>query len=98
MKPSQLADIGARNRRTGRRYPITDCNYRPVGFRDFTARCTGTPRSSFAEISRDYFNSEARRSLVLEVVLFAVISVTVAPAILDCARALLEFIRAIGAS
>ena len=95
MKPSQFFESGLPKERTVRRLPFTDWNYRSAGFPDFKTRCAGTPPSSFAEISRDYFNSEARRSLVFELVLFALITATVVPAILDCGRALLEFTHAI---
>jgi hypothetical protein len=94
MKPSQFIESGLPGKRIVRRFPFTDWNYRAVGFPNFKSRCAGTPRSSFAEISRDYFNSEARRGFVFESVLFALISATVVPAILDCGRALLEFTHA----
>jgi hypothetical protein len=94
MKPKQFIESGLPNEKILRRFPSTDWNYRSVGFPDFKSRCARTPRSSFAEISRDYFNSEARRGFVFESVLFALISVTVVAAILDCARALLEFTHA----
>jgi len=71
MKPSQFIESGLPGKRIVRRFPLTDWNYRAVGFPNFKSRCAGTPRSSFAEISRDYFNSEARRGFVFELVLFA---------------------------
>jgi hypothetical protein len=95
MKPKQFIESGLPKEKKLRRFPSTDWNYRSVGFPDFKARSAGTPHSSFAEISRHYFDSEARRSLVFESVLFALISVTVVLAILDCGRALLEFTRAL---
>ncbi len=94
MKPSQLTEIGSREQRISRRFPITHYNYQSVGFHGFNTHCTGTSRSSFAEISRDYFKAEARRGFVIEAVLFVVITATALPAILDCGRALLGFLRA----
>jgi hypothetical protein len=94
MKP--LSSIQNTPRDAKRRFPLTDWNYR-VGLKELKTRCAGIPRSSFVEITRDYFRTEARRNFVIEGALFAVITVTAAPAIWDCGRALLEFMRAIGA-
>jgi hypothetical protein len=96
MKPTQFNQTSRRMTRIDRGFPITDWNY-SAGFGDFKARCARTSRSSFAEISRDYFKSEARRGFIFESVLFALIIITVTPAMLDCGRALLEFTRVIGA-
>jgi hypothetical protein len=54
------------------------------------------PRPAFDLISRDYFNVEARRSFATEAIVFGVIAITTVPALIDCARALAMFIRAIG--
>ena len=94
MKPP--SSIQNSQRDANRRFPITDCNYRPLGFSEFKTRCARTPRSSFTTISRDYFNGEARYNFVIETVMFALITVTAIPALFDCGRALLEFMRAIG--
>lgn len=78
------------------RFPITDCNYRPLGFGEFNARCAHVPRPSFTAISRDYLNREARHNFVMETLVFALVTVAAVPAIFDCGRALLEFIRSVG--
>ena len=96
MKLSRFTESDLRHKRIAGRFPITDWSYHSVDVSDFTARGASKPRYSFTQISRDYFNSEARRNLVLECVFFAVISITVVPAILDCGRALLEFTHATG--
>ena len=96
MKPSRFIDSDLRKERIAERFPITDWSYHSVDLSDFTARGAGKPRCPFTQISRDYFNSEARRNVVLECVFFAVISITAVPAILDCGRALLEFTHATG--
>ena len=100
MKPTAETNHLIKREDTGRswtnRFPITDCNYHSVAIGAYNGRCLkGAP--SFLKISRDYFKAEARRSFVIEAVLFAVITVTAAPAIVDCGRALLEFMRSIGA-
>ena len=94
MEP--LSFIQNSRRDTSRRFPITACNYRPFGFSEFNARCGRTPQSSFTTISRDYFSGEARHNFIIETVVFALISVTAIPAMFDCGRALVEFMRAIG--
>ena len=78
------------------RFPLTDCNYRALSLGEFKTGCGRTPRSSFTTVSRDYFNGEARYNFVIETVVFALIAATAVPAIVDCGRALLEFMRTIG--
>jgi hypothetical protein len=94
MKPP--SSIQNSQRGANRRFPITDCNYRSLGFSELKTRCARTPQLSFAAISRDYFNGEARYDFIIETVVFALITVAAIPALFDCGRALLEFIRAIG--
>ena len=96
MKLSRFTERDLREKQIAGRFPLTDWSYHSVDLSDFTARDAGKPRFSFMQISRDYFNSEARRNLVLECVFFALISITAVPAILDCGRALLEFTHATG--
>ena len=96
MKLSRFTESDLRQNQIAGRFPLTDWSYHSVDLSDFTARGASKPRFSFTQISRDYFNSEARRNLILECVFFAVISITIVPAILDCGRALLEFTHATG--
>jgi hypothetical protein len=95
MKPP--SSIQNSQRDPNRRFPITDCNYRSPGFSELKTRCARTPHSSFATISRGYFNAEARYDFVIETVVFALITIAAIPALFDCGRALLEFMRSIGA-
>jgi hypothetical protein len=95
MKP--LLSIHS-TRGTASRFPITDCNYRALSFGELNARCAHLPRPSFTAISRDYFNREARHNFVIETLAFALVTVAAVPAILDCGRALLEFMHAISAT
>jgi hypothetical protein len=94
MKPP--SSIQNSQRDANRRFPIIDCNYRSVGFSELKTRCARIPRSSFTTISRDYFNGEARHDFVIETAGFALIAVAAIPALFDCGRALLEFMRSIG--
>jgi hypothetical protein len=94
MKPPSSIQNSPRD--ANRQFPITDCNYRSLGFSELKTRCARTPRSSFTTISREYFNGEARHQLLIETVVFALVTITAIPALFDCGRALLEFIRAIG--
>ena len=93
MKPKSPDQI---SRRSNRAFPVTDYNYRSLGFSGFNTRCAGSPQSSFDKISQDYFATEARHNFVAEALFFVLIIATTVPAILDCGRALLTFGRAIG--
>jgi len=84
-----------RNQREDR-FPVVDCNYRPLGLGDLNAHCAKLPNPSFSAISRDYFNGEARANFAIEAIVFGLVALTTVPALLDCARATFEFVRAIG--
>jgi len=89
MKPIALT---TRNRRT---FPLVDCNYQTMTLGGYNARCVRTAVPSFRNISRHYFQNEARRDFVSEAFLFAVIIVLAAAPLLSTASALTEFCRAI---
>jgi hypothetical protein len=94
MKP--LSHVQITRRDANRRFPIIDCNYSSLGLGEFKTRCARTPRLSFTEISCNYFNSEARRDFVTEAFVFALVIAATVPALLDCGRALIAFLRAVG--
>jgi hypothetical protein len=97
MKPTlQFLNSSQYEHSAFRRFPIVEFNYRPLGLDEFKTRCAERPRSSVEKISQDYFNGEARRNFVTESLLFAIIAAATVPAILDCGRALFEFMSAIG--
>ena len=97
MKPTlQFLNNSRYEHSAVRRFPIVEFNYRPLGLGQFNTRCAERPRSSFEKISQDYFNGEARRNFVTESLLFVIIAAATVPAILDCGRALFEFMSAIG--
>jgi len=89
MKPIALT---TRNRRT---FPLVDCNYQTMTLGGYNARCLRTAVPSFRNISRHYFQKEARRDFVSEAFLFAVIIVLAVAPLLSTASALTEFCRAI---
>jgi hypothetical protein len=89
MKPISLT---ARNRRS---FPLVECNYQPMRLSGYQARCARTDAPSFRNISRQYFQKEARRDFVGEAFLFAVMIVLAAAPLLSTASALSEFCRAI---
>ena len=89
MKPISLT---ARNRRS---FPLVECNYQPMRLSGYQARCARTDAPSFRNISRQYFQKEARRDFVGEAFLFAVMIVLAAAPLLSAASALSDFCRAI---
>ena len=89
MKPMTLT---ARNRR---RFPLVEYNYQPTRLSGYQARCARSDAPSFRNISRQYFQKEARRDFVGEAFLFAVMIVLAAVPLLSTASALSEFCRAI---
>ncbi len=94
MKPVSLIQNSQQD--ANRRFPVIDRNYHALELGEFKSRCAGTLPSSFAQISCNYFNVEARRHFLIEGVLFAMIAVTAMPAIWDCGRAIIQLLRAVG--
>ena len=88
MKPITLT---ARNRRS---FPLVECNYQPMRLSGYQAGCAGIETPSFRNISRQYFQKEARRDFVGEALLFAIMIVLAAAPLLSTASALSEFCRA----
>jgi hypothetical protein len=89
MKPISLTTLNRRN------VPLVDCNYQPMTLDGYHARCVRTGVPSFRNISRHYFQKEARRDFVSEAFLFALMIVLAAAPLLHTASALSEFCRAI---
>jgi len=89
MKPISLTTP---NRRS---FPLVECTYQPMRLSGYQARCARTDAPSFRNISRQYFQKEARRDFVGEAFLFAVMIVLAAAPLLSTASALSEFCRAI---
>jgi hypothetical protein len=79
-----------------RSFPLIDCNYQPMRLDEFPGRCARIGRPLFQNISRNYFQKEARRDFVCEVFFFAAIVATAVAPLLSAASALTEFCQAIG--
>jgi hypothetical protein len=89
MKPISLTTLKRRS------VPLVDCNYQPMALDGYQARCVRTAVPSFRNISRHYFQKEARRDFVSEAFLFAVMIILAAAPLLQTVSALSEFCRAI---
>jgi hypothetical protein len=90
MKP---ISITARNSRS---FPLTDYNYQPMTLGECRGRCAKTEAPSFRNISRQYFQKEARLDFVGEALFFAAIVLIAAAPLLSMASALAELCNAIG--
>ena len=82
--------------RNSRKFPVVEFNYQPRAFVGYQGRCAKTAGPSFRSISREYFQTEARRDFVREAIFFAAIVATTPAPFLSTASALTEFCRAIG--
>jgi hypothetical protein len=90
MKPISITTRNSRN------FPLIDCNYQPMRFGKYQGQSTRAERPCFLNISRQYFQKQARRDFVGEAFFFAVIVLTAAAPLLSTASALTELCRAIG--
>jgi hypothetical protein len=96
MKPiSSFSNDCAGTARRWPRFPSTDCCYQPP--RDFAfggGHCA--PRSSFRNISRDYFRDEAPYHFAAEAALFAAMIITAGSAVAIGTIAAIDFLRVLG--
>jgi len=90
MKPTSL--IG----RNHTRFPLTDCNYYSVSLAGHRGHCAKPLAPSFRNISRQYFQHEARHDFVGEAILFAMLVITAAVPLVSAAYAVTELCRAFG--
>lgn len=79
--------------RRGPRLPKTDYSYQ-ASAANMGDRCFGSPRPSFREISKDYFNYEARQSFATEAALFSVIVMTAAVSLISSVAGMVHLVRA----
>jgi hypothetical protein len=82
--------------RNSRRFPVIDCNYQPITLGEWRARCIKSEAPSFRNISRQYFQKQARRDFVGEAFFFVAMVLIAAAPLLSTASALNEFCRALG--
>ena len=76
--------------------PLVEFNYQPMSLSDYQARCGKMLAPAFLNISRNYFQREARRDFIGELALFVAITLTAAAPFFSTASALTELCRAIG--
>ena len=76
--------------------PLTDYNYHSVAFEPTGARYVGKRPRSFWNITGDYLQNEARYDFWGEAALWAVLTITAFLPLISNARAVMEFMRAIG--
>jgi hypothetical protein len=77
-----------------KRFPLIDCNYRPMTLDGYRARCVRTRPPHFQNISGEYFQNEARHDFVVEAVCFALVIITSAVPLVSAANAVVELCRA----
>ncbi|MGB9474942.1 MAG: hypothetical protein WCE87_07715 [Candidatus Udaeobacter sp.] len=76
------------------RFPLVDCNYRPMTLDGYRGRRVRTEAPRFRNISGQYFQNEARYDFLVEAVCFAVIIITAAVPLVSAANAVVELCRA----
>jgi hypothetical protein len=82
--------------RHDRKLPLVEFNYQPMKLSRFHAGCGKSVPPAFLNISRNYFQREARRDFVGELALFVAITLTAAAPFYSTASAITELCRAIG--
>jgi hypothetical protein len=88
MKP--IPKIAAKSNR----FPLIDCNYRPMTLDGCQGRCVKTAPPHFWNISGQYFKNEARHDFLVEAVCFAIIIITAAVPLVSATNAVVELCRA----
>ena len=89
MKPTSLT--------AQKRFPLTDYNYQSMTITGYRGGCAKSVAPSFRNISRQYFQKEARHDFVSEAILFAILIITAGVSVVSGAYAILELCRAFGA-
>jgi hypothetical protein len=88
MKPISLI-VGK-----SKRFPLIDCNYRPMTLDGYQGRCVSAGRPHFQNISAEYFQNEARHDFLVEAVCFVLITFTAAAPLVGAANAVVHLCRA----
>jgi hypothetical protein len=89
MKPTSLA--------ARKRFPLTDWSYQSVTINGYRGHCAKSLPPSFRNISRDYFQREARHDFVGEAIVFAMLIIISTVALASGAQAAVQLCRAFGA-
>ena len=91
MKPTFIATHGEK------RFPLIECNYRSMALGGYRSGCAKSTAPSFRNISRLYFQKEARLDFLGEAILFSILVVTTAVPMVSGAHAIVQLCRAFGA-
>jgi hypothetical protein len=91
MKPTLITA------RDEKRFPLIECNYHSVTLSGYRGRCAKPATPSFRNISRLYFQKEARLDFFGEAILFSILVVTAAVPMVSGAYAIVQLCRAFGA-
>lgn len=76
-----------------RRFPLTDFNYQSFSPDRFNGGSGRTPSPSFFDISRDYFQREARRNFLAEIALFLILAAILAGVFIEGARLVIHVLQ-----
>ncbi len=77
---------------SGRRFPLVEYHYQTAALENLSGSCVTTPKVSH-RIGGDYFDVEANRDFLGDVLVFGTLIVTTAVPILTTASAVLELCR-----
>jgi hypothetical protein len=91
MKPTFITTCSEK------RFPFIECNYHSVTLSAYRGRCVRPTVPSFRDISRLYFQKEARQDFFGEAILFAILVVAATVPIVSGAYAVIQLCRAFGA-
>jgi hypothetical protein len=83
--------------RSEKRFPLIECNYQTAMLSGYRGRCARPTGPSFLNISRPYFQKEARRDFLGEAIFFAILVVATTVPIVSGAYAIFGLCRAFGA-
>jgi hypothetical protein len=78
-----------------RKFPIVDFNYHSIMF-GHSGCCGREVRPAFYTLSRDYFNTEARRDFLAEAAVFGGIMAMAVFPILTGVHAMIDLVRVLG--
>jgi hypothetical protein len=91
MKPTFITT------RNQKRFPLIECNYQSATLISYHGRCAKPAAPSFRNISRQYFQNEARHDFVVEGIFFALLIVTATVPLVSAVSAVIQLCRAFGA-
>jgi hypothetical protein len=91
MKPTFITT------RSEKRFPLIECNYHSTTLSGYRSGCAKSTAPSFRNISRLYFEKEARQDFFGEAILFSILVVAATVPIVSGAYAIIQLCRAFGA-